>query len=175
MVAQLITFTRTHWIVHLTFIVCIKLSRTSRINPKIRCSNENVKHFFQREEIKLIRYSSFQVMPVPCLKVSEKGRNIWFSFLPPWKKKKNGQMFLNQSIRIQAMRLVFGCDLWNIPLTHTIYYSPNVTRLLLGLVLSLKEHRHHVFFAYLEQFNAIIQKLSGHKIIFFSWLTSDRL
>lgn len=87
--------------------------------------------------------------------------------------EKHSQMLPNQSIRIQAMRLVLDCEPRRIPVTHTISHAQSVTRLC-WVHSFLLRNPGTVLFAYLVQFNAIIGKGSEYKRKKISWLTSDQ-
>ena len=160
MVTQLCTFARNHWIVHLNFIVCINLLKISRMNLKMKCFYENLKHSSRERNshsLDILATRSNQLL----ILVSEKSKKFWLSFLSPWKKQP---VLLNQSIGIQVMGLVFACDLWNIALTHIICPPLNMTRLYqVWFFLS-----RNVLFGCIEQFNVIIgSEVDMKRIIFF--------
>lgn len=159
MVTQLCTFARNHWIVHLNFIVCINLLKISRMNLKMKCFYENLKHSSRERNsrsLDILATRSYQLLVL----VSEKSKKLWLSFLSPWKKQP---VLLNQSIGIRVTGLVFACDLWNAALARIVCPPLSMT----GLFF-LSRNMNTMLFAYIEQFNVIIgSEVDMKKIISF--------
>lgn len=147
------TSIRSNWIVHFKFIACIKLLNISRINLKIRCSYENLNHFSRERISNWLDIPASRSCQFLVSKFQKRVGRCDFGFY--CLEKKNSQMLLNQSIRIQALRPVLACDLWNIPLTHSIcthWLWPDSVR-----SGPFKEARYQLF-GYLKRFNVIIGK-----------------
>lgn len=141
MVAQLCTFTRNHWIAHFKFVVCIKLSKISRIRLKMKCSYENLTHSSRDRNSNSLDIPAFRFCQLLVLKFQKESKNIWLSFLPPLKKQPNASESRHQNSSYGACvclrPMKHSSNSHNLPLTEH-------DQTLLGLVPSLKEHGHCV-------------------------------
>ena len=144
MVTQLCTFARNHWIVHLNFIVCINLLKISRMNLKMKCFYENLKHSSRERNsrsLDILATRSYQLLVL----VSEKSKKLWLSFLSPWKKTASASESEHRNLSHRAC-----VCLWLVKHYSSSHNLPPTEhdRTLAGSVLSLKEHEHHVVCIY---------------------------